>query len=258
MAVSNMRGWFAILLATLPSCRVGIAPTEDQHLFTAHISDVPFPLPQFRNELAWSCNLIGDLLSWMGKLTKALARLEQERTILEALTAANPDVTEFQRDLARTHSGLGDFLSSRTGQPAEAILSFERRRAYCGGWSKQTPASQSSRRELAISLHAVGNALKAQGRLGEAAESYRKAVAILEGLSAVIVVDHYNLACIHALLAGVAARPGSGVSAIEGQVEADHSMIWLRKAVNGGVRDLAGMQIATDLDALRNRPTSKP
>jgi hypothetical protein len=28
-----------------PSCRVGVAPTEDQHLFTAHISDVPFSLP---------------------------------------------------------------------------------------------------------------------------------------------------------------------------------------------------------------------
>ncbi|MGO9918901.1 MAG: hypothetical protein ACLQIB_29915, partial [Isosphaeraceae bacterium] len=30
-----------------PSCRVGIAPTEDQHLFTAHISDVPFSLRSF-------------------------------------------------------------------------------------------------------------------------------------------------------------------------------------------------------------------
>src|SRR5271166_2561025 len=51
MAVSNMRGWFAILLATSPSCRVGIAPTEDQHLSTAHISEVPFsPPPENRVE----------------------------------------------------------------------------------------------------------------------------------------------------------------------------------------------------------------
>ena len=32
-----------------PSCRVGIAPTEDQHLFHAHISDVPFSLPSRRD-----------------------------------------------------------------------------------------------------------------------------------------------------------------------------------------------------------------
>jgi hypothetical protein len=92
------------------------------------------------------------------------------------------------------------------------------------------------------------------GRTAEAADAYRKAVAIMERLSTLTPVSHYDLACDHALLSGVAGRPGSGLAAAEGQAEADRAIHWLRKAIAAGFRNLAWMRNDTDLDSLRSRP----
>jgi serine/threonine-protein kinase len=62
------------------------------------------------------------------------------------------------------------------------------------------------------------------------------------------------LACGHALLAGLAAEPGSGMTAPEGRVEADLAMEWLRRAIAGGYRNIPIMRIDPDLDPLRSRP----
>jgi serine/threonine-protein kinase len=67
-------------------------------------------------------------------------------------------------------------------------------------------------------------------------------------------VDRYNLACVHAVLAGIAAAPGSGMTASEGRAEADRAMHWLRQAVDAGYRNVALMQRDHDLDPLRSRP----
>jgi hypothetical protein len=55
------------------------------------------------------------------------------------------------------------------------------------------------------------------------------------------------------LLAGVAGRPGSGLSPAEGRAEADRAMHWLRVALAAGYRNLANMRTDTDLDPLRGR-----
>ena len=49
-------------------------------------------------------------------------------------------------------------------------------------------------------------------------------MAILERLPNLEPVDLYNLACGHAQLAGIAAEPGSGMTAAEGRAEADRAM----------------------------------
>jgi hypothetical protein len=56
------------------------------------------------------------------------------------------------------------------------------------------------------------------------------------------------------MLAGLAGRAGSGVSAAERQEEANKSMEWLRRAVAMGYRSRIELGRDPALDPLRDRP----
>jgi hypothetical protein len=92
-----------------------------------------------------------------------------------------------------------------------------------------------------------------EGQAAEAAEAYHKSLAILERLPSLPAHDHFNVAMIHAGLAGIATRPGSGVSAAQGQAEADRAMTWLRTAIDGGFRPPAQTWAESALNPLRSR-----
>jgi hypothetical protein len=108
-------------------------------------------------------------------------------------------------------------------------------------------------RFLATYLGHVGGIHRQAGRPIEAATSINQSVAILERLPTREPIDRYNLACGHAQLAGLAAVPGSGMTAAEGRAEAERAMQWLHRAVAAGYRNVALMQRDLDLDPLRSR-----
>ena len=110
------------------------------------------------------------------------------------------------------------------------------------------------RSELATTLSLMGRVEQAGRRIPAAVATVRKALVILEGLPTLRPIELYTQACNHGWLAGVAAMPSSGLTVAEGRAEADHAMDSLRRAVAAGYRDLAGMKVDTDLDALRDRP----
>ena len=62
------------------------------------------------------------------------------------------------------------------------------------------------------------------------------------------------MGCCHATLAGLAGRVGAGVSAAEGQAEADQAMALIRKSVGMGYRDATVLRTDSALDPLRDRP----
>jgi hypothetical protein len=92
------------------------------------------------------------------------------------------------------------------------------------------------------------NGLIDQGVLVAASQAWTrgKASRTLTGL--------YNLACSHAELASVAAKPGSAITEAEGCSEADRAMEWLRQTVVAGYRKLAALWTDPSLDPLRSRP----
>jgi tetratricopeptide (TPR) repeat protein len=92
------------------------------------------------------------------------------------------------------------------------------------------------------------------GRPLEAAAAFHRALSLLEQLPALKPIDHYDLGCVHANLASIAALPGSGMTAAEGLAEADRAMQWLHRAVARGYRNVALMRRDHDLDPLRSRP----
>src|SRR5262245_1398815 len=81
--------------------------------------------------------------------------------------------------------------------------------------------------------HVAGIHVEA-GRAAEAAPAQRQSVAVLERLPTLRPSDRYNLACGYANLVGIAAAPGSGMTAAEGRAAAERAMQWLRQAVAVG------------------------
>jgi hypothetical protein len=76
----------------------------------------------------------------------------------------------------------------------------------------------------------------------------------MERLTRPGVGELYNLACCLSLLSGVAADPGSALSAADGRAAADGAMAVLRRVAATGWRDIAWMMADPDLAPIRSRP----
>ena len=109
------------------------------------------------------------------------------------------------------------------------------------------------RNALALNQLKLGLTMQQTGKNSEASASYRTAIGLLQSSPKLLEDDVYNLACSHALLAGVAAQPGSALTAAEGRTQADLAMEALRQAVDKRYHDFLHITTDTDLDALRNR-----
>jgi eukaryotic-like serine/threonine-protein kinase len=142
---------------------------------------------------------------------------------------------------------------SRTGKPAEALAAVERAIAITQKLADADPNVTSWQRDLAVNLGFVGGVHLKAGRTADAVASTHRAVAILRRLPSRTPRDLYNLACCQGELAGLAAAPGSGMTAAEGRAEADQAMEWLRQAVAAGYHNVALMRRDTSLDLLRSR-----
>jgi serine/threonine-protein kinase len=207
---------------------------------------------EFRRQLASSLTQIGMLMSDTGRSAEALAPYEEARAILDALAHANPDVAEIGNERARCHLLIGHALGA-IGKPAEALTSSERARALREALVEANPSVTAYRSDLAVTIAFIGILKRDAGRFSEATTHWRQAIALLDGLPSRTPEEHYNLACDHALLAGVAGLPGSGVPADEGRGEADRAMAELRRAAATGFRMLTLMAFDHDLDPLRSR-----
>ncbi len=208
-----------------------------------------------QSDLARSYNAIGVLQNETGHPAEALAALERARAILQGLADANPAVTQFQGDLAVSHQVIGS-VEDQTGRPAEALASFERAQAILQKLVAANPRHALLQSRLATSHSYVGMARQQAGRPAEAAAEFRRAVAIMERLCDLQPDGYnlYNLACSRSLLSGIAARPGSGLSAADSGSLGEQAVDALRRAVTAGLRDFAFMRRDPDLDPLRPRP----
>jgi serine/threonine-protein kinase len=210
---------------------------------------------QLQSDLAQSHNDIGIVRHETGRLGEALQSLEAARAILQKLADGNPAVTKFEGDLAQTHQIIGA-VQGETGHPADALASYMRARAILQKLADASPTVTLFRNRLAMSHAYVGAARRKSGRPAEASAEFRQAVAIMERLANVQPNGYnlYNLACFRSLLCGIAADPGSGMTAAEADSLGEQAVSTLRRAVAAGLRDVAFMRKDSDLDSLRSRP----
>jgi tetratricopeptide (TPR) repeat protein len=209
----------------------------------------------FQSELAGSHGNIGYVLKLMGKSTEALAAFEQAIEIEEKLVKANPNVTEFQLHLAGSYHHIGWTLA--TDKPVEALVATDRALAILKELAEADPSDVELQGNLAVNLGQAGSLQLKTGRIAAAAGSIRQSVSIYERLPTPKPEERYNVACGHALLAGIAPKPHSGLTAAEGQAESERAMQSLRRAVAAGYRNMSVLRGDHDIDALRSRDDFK-
>ena len=198
---------------------------------------------------------MGWLLLDAGNPAKAQESQGKALAIRQKLAHDNPAVTHFQSALADSYFHIAKQFTTR-GKPAQAHAALEKARTILQKLADDNPSVTWFQSELGIALLGIGSLHQNQGHITEAIDAYRKTVTVLERLAALTPEVRYNLACVHARLAGVAAMPGSGLSTAERQAEADRAMSWLREAAADGFRNIALMRNDSDLDPLRSNRTS--
>jgi tetratricopeptide (TPR) repeat protein len=99
------------------------------------------------------------------------------------LAADFPDVPEYRRDLASSHTNLGGLLGL-LGRPAAAVAEFKSGQAVQAKLAADFPTVPAYRADLATSHNNLGYMLADIGRRADAEPEYRAAMAIREQLVA--------------------------------------------------------------------------
>jgi eukaryotic-like serine/threonine-protein kinase len=207
---------------------------------------------QFRRTLGQSRHGLGWMLQEMRRSAEAGAEYGRAVALRQALADNYPAVTAFRMELADSHYNLG-WLLQDLGKSAEAEAEYRQAVEIQEKLADDQPDVHQYQISFAMSLARIGTLRARGGRASEGADLFRRAIAVMQRPPTLRPDDLYNLACNRSLLAGMAGVPDSGVSADVGKAEADRAMEALRKAVNGGYRDLAHMRTDADLDPLRDR-----
>jgi serine/threonine-protein kinase len=209
-------------------------------------------ITRFQSDLASSHQMIGYELQLGGKPAEALAAYKRALEIRQQLADANPNVTDFLSSLSSTHQVTGWALD-QTGKRAEALAAFERAIEIMQKLADADPKVTEWQVELANNFGFMGGIHVKAGRNAEGVASLRRAVTILERLPSRKPAELYNLACAHALLAGLATKPQSGITPAEGPAEGHQAMEWLQQAVAAGYQKTTMLRTDADLDTLRSR-----
>jgi tetratricopeptide (TPR) repeat protein len=206
----------------------------------------------FRSLMAESRVSLGHVLLMAGKFGEAEAECRMALAIFQALFDESPDDAIVRDGVASSLVYLGDAVRS-AGRSAEARNDYERAIALFEQAVQQNPAGAWHRYMLAGALRRRGLILRDLGDPARAAADARRALALCDGPGPRSVEDLFGRACCHAMLAGLAGRAGSGVSAADGEEEAGKSMELLRRAVALGYRSLDAFRKEDAFALLRNR-----
>jgi tetratricopeptide (TPR) repeat protein len=209
--------------------------------------------PVYPNEVADCHEILSLLYARAGRPADALAAAQRAVTIREELARTHPGFQPDRRPLCQLK--LAD-LQKAAGRDADARALYDKVLAYY-----QTKAAAEGDTPTAGTLRGLGTALQRLGKTAEAATAYRRALARVRDSKS---PDGFELARTHALLAGIAPQPGSGLTAAEGEAHAAEAVRALRRHVAGrhatvreaaeaGYVDVSLIDKHFQLDSLRGR-----
>src|SRR5262249_2461656 len=160
---------------------------------------------------------------------EALASRRAALAIRQKLADRNPDAPALRRGIAQSLNNIGD-LQIDSGDSSGAIVTFERARELSEELLARYPGVGEYISGLGFSLSGLGGAHRRAGRAAEAATLLRRSIALWEGLPGQSSEAHGETARNHALLAGLASEPGTGLSPADGLVEARNAIEALGRA----------------------------
>src|SRR5512132_4612214 len=147
------------------------------------VSDHPSN-PEWRQQLAISHDLVGEILANQMRLDAALAEYGAAQSIREKLSTDDPSDPKLRRDLSISQQQLGGILL-RQGHLVEALDAFEKAHAISAQLAREDPANRDWQRDLLVINHGIGDVLLAKKEDPKrAAEAYRTSLDIAKRLAA--------------------------------------------------------------------------
>jgi eukaryotic-like serine/threonine-protein kinase len=210
----------------------------------------------FRGVLAETHQTLGDILLQAGQPEKAEMEYRKAHLLSEKLMAENPSVRNYKHMNTSCLYRLGDMARSR-GRALEAKSFYDRAIALQEQLLRDEPTFTLVLYSYFSSTRRRGLALRDLGDQAGAAADTRHALRMADGLVSRAGGFIFELACCHAVLAGLAGKAGSGVSAPEAEAEAASAMECLGRAVASGYRNTIRIRIESALDPLRSRADFK-
>jgi tetratricopeptide (TPR) repeat protein len=138
--------------------------------------------PEALHPYFWFLADQGDLARVRTTLADAWRDYEEANRIAMRLTGAEPENTEWQRDLSVSHNKIGDVLRAQGDGPG-ALASYRKGLAIGETLAKRDSENTQWQRDLSVSHDRIGDVLVAQGDGPGALASYRKGLAIGETLA---------------------------------------------------------------------------
>jgi serine/threonine-protein kinase len=206
----------------------------------------------FRSGLAVSLANLGELLVRAGRPSEAEAEYRAAVALYRGLAAGEPMVPRYRDGAAEVDDKLSVLLR-RLGRPAESLDHAGRAVAAREALLQEHAGAAEDRARLADAYANRGLARRDLGDPAGAAADARGALELYNRLPSQSGWDAFEAACCHAVLAGLAGQPGSGVSSAEAPAEADAAMALLHRAVARGYRSADSFRTEDALDPLRGR-----
>ena len=205
----------------------------------------------YQSEAADILGLFGQALLKPRQAAEAATVFARERAIRQRLAVAEPANASYRGGLANCDSNTAAALIE-LGRLSEARACCDRAIAAIEDLLKGDPKDEAHAKALAMSLLRSGSVRTATGDDAGAAADWRRAAALYASHPPLYEAAIFR-ACCHAALAGLAAKPGAGVSAEEGAAHSEQAMAILRTTFAGGYRDLDLLEAEHGLDTLRSR-----
>ena len=196
---------------------------------------------------------LGGLLKQTDRLEEAEAECRRAHEIRRSLAESDPGDPTYRRDVANAQSELADLLAASAA--AEASEVHGQAMAIGEALTAEYPGEVDYRMVLASCLSRRAQARRDRGDPAGAASDARRAIVLFDGLPTLSTEGHFEAACSHAALVGLAGVSGSGVSANESSSHA-RAMERLQWAASMGYRNSATFRMEDSLDTLRTGPTS--
>ena len=174
-------------------------------------------------------------LLWEDKPEQAEAECRKAVAEFEKSAARNSSIEADAAVPAWCLNVLGDAVR-KSGRAAEALKVYDRAVASQERHFKLDSGMRANPYALSASKWRRALTLIDLSDHAGAAVDTRRALQVIEGLPSRSGALLFDAACCHAVLAGLAGRAGSGVSAAEGDAEAAKAMECLRRAADLGVR----------------------
>jgi len=230
---------------------------EARDLYERLIRDHP-DVTDYRYRLSGVFRNIGSLHEKSGRIDEAFKAAGSSRDLLEGVVRDHPEDLHFRYSLAWTMHWIGSFHHYRTDRHAEAIPYYRRAIELLERLVRENPEVRTYPATLANTYCYLGQVLREAGKEPEASDVSQKALAWFERIDREGLAKPYDIACLRSLSSDLVRSTGKGPAAVErSRSMADQAMKALRQAVDGGYRDLAWIEIDTDLNPLRSRDDFK-